>query len=470
VHLLESGRPSFPRRTFLTVTTSSRPDTTHASWYSRWQRIEFTSAQLFIGAILIAAGLSAISLVFNHSIDYDPEGWIVYARELFGPQALNTSGFPAWKPLPVFLIGPFTLLTRGEADVYYWLFITRAASVLTVFAVASLANRFGGRWAALLAGFMVVVSPWWGVDGAIGRDSSVSALFVLCAFLAHYKGWYRWVVVALVAAALMRPEATPLLLVYGVWMWRTHRLAWWWAPVGIAVIVLSWEIPSMLHAGLNPAQISKNTGGQNSPTHAKFPAGTVVLNAGRQAQPIPAILLVIAGIAAVYGLVVHRNDRFARLWGRSREELSILFIGIAWVLIVAAETQDGYAGNPRYLIPAVALFFVAGSVVAVRLAGSSRWALAMSLLVCAIATAAYSTHSLHSGVRLIQQRDAQISTIRHELAVVKCGPGTHVETNHENNAFLAQMTGEPLQDTINWNLPTVLFNGGSYYWFDYCSP
>jgi len=131
----------------LTVTTPSRPlpaQTPSPRWWDR----ELTFKQLFIGAILISAGVSALSLVFNHAIDFDPEGWIVYAREVFGLAPLNTNGFPAWKPLPVILIGPFTLLSRGEADVYYWLFITRAASVLTVFAVAALANRFGGRWAS----------------------------------------------------------------------------------------------------------------------------------------------------------------------------------------------------------------------------------------------------------------------------------------------------------------------------------
>jgi hypothetical protein len=431
--------------------------------------------------------VSALSLLFNHAIDYDPEGWIVYGRELLGPQALNTTGFPAWKPLPAIMIAPFTLITRGEADVYYWLFITRAAAVLTVFGCAALAFRFGGRVAALLAGFLVVISPWWGVDGAIGRDSSLSAVLFVSAFLAHYRGWYRWSVIALVGLALLRPEATPFIFLYGFWMWRTRRLPWWFTVGAIAVVVLLWLVPTILHSGLSPVAISLNSGGRNAAVNTKFPFLTVIIDAAKQTRQLPAVLLGVAVLASLYGLALrwrarrgHDSDAGASatlLWGRSGEELLLLGAALTWVLGVAAETQKGYAGNPRYLVPAVAVFFAVGAVLAVRLAGSRlaarlapspSVALVVVATVCVVGTAAFSAHSLHSGLRLIQTRDGEVAAMRQEMTQLSCPVDTLI-TNQANNAYLAQITERPLQTTVNWHLPYLDFSG-RHFWFVYCAP
>jgi len=467
----------------LTATTSSPAKPAR----SPERPLELTPNQLLVGALVIAAALSALSLLFNHAIDYDPEGWIVYGRELVSSQALNTTGFPAWKPLPAIMIAPFTLITRGEGDVYYWLFITRACSVLTVFGVAALAYRFGGRVAALLAAFMVVISPWWAVDGAIGRDSSLSAVLFIAAFLAHYRGWYRWGVLGLVGLALMRPEATPLIVVYGFWMWRTRRLAWWFTVCVVALIALLWLVPTITHSGLSPGSISLNSGGPNAAVNASFPFLAVIEDAAKQARQLPSALLGLAVIASFYGLALRLRARRrgldagdgvrTALWGRSGEELMLLGAALAWVLIVAAETQKGYAGNPRYLIPAVAVFFAVGSVLAVRLAGSRlatrlapspRIALLAVAIVCVVGTAAFSEHSLRSGVRLIQIRDSEVAAIRQEMAQIGC-PADRLLANQANNAYLAQITGQPLQTTVDWHLPYLDFSHRDF-WFVYCAP
>jgi hypothetical protein len=88
------------------------------------------SGRLPAGGILLAVvvssvALAAVSLLVTDAIAFDPEAWIVWARELFGPGYLTTGGGPAWKPLPVLVIGPLTWITRGEADVYIWLLIAR---------------------------------------------------------------------------------------------------------------------------------------------------------------------------------------------------------------------------------------------------------------------------------------------------------------------------------------------------------
>jgi hypothetical protein len=450
----------------------------HARAYIRG--LNLTPNQLLLGALTTAVALSLLSLLFDHAIDYDPEGWIVYAREVFNGQALNTTGFPAWKPLPVILIGPLTIITKGEGDVFYWLLITRAAAVLTVFGAAALANRFGGRVAALLAAFFVVTSPYWAGDGAVGRDSAISGALMLGVFLAHYRGWYRSSVLALTAIALLRPEATPLLFLYGVSMYRTRRLAWWCPAAAIVLIASMWLVPTIFHAGLSPAAISLNSGGANTAVNTSFPFGTVVVDAGGQAGQVAAVLTLLALLAALYSQLAPRRFRFAgawgdrlvSLWGRSRDELMLLSAGIAWVVIVAAETEEGFAGNPRYLVPGVVLFFVVGAVVAVRVAGRSRARLLGVVVVCVGAAGGLSLNAFRSDEQLIRKRDSEVYAIRQELAQVKCAFPSHYVANHQNNAYLAQLIGEPLQDTIDWHLPNVTFNLNHrrYYWFVYCAP
>lgn len=424
----------------------------------------------------IAALISAISLLFNHAIDYDPEGWIVYAREAFGAAPINTSGFPAWKPLPVILIGPVTLLSRGGGDVYYWLFITRACAVLTVFAAAALAYRFGGRVAAFLAAVFVLLSPYWLEDSTIGRDSSISGALMLGAFLAHDRRWYRTTVLELTGIALLRPEATPLLLVYAIWMWRRRLIAWWFSATALVFIAFMWLIPTIFHTGLSPASISLHSGGGDTAVNTAFPFLTVIKDAAEQAHQVPAVLMVVVILAVAYRWLLPERLRFAgalgdrlvSLWGRSSTEVVIAVTGVVWVLIVAAETQKGYAGNPRYLVPGLVLFFVAGAVAAVRLAGSSRVALAVIASICVIVSGVLYVHPFNTSLFLIRQRVSQVYDMRQEIAALKCSRG--YLANNANNAYLAQILGEPLQDTVDWHLPYVHFDGGHYFWFVYCRP
>lgn len=433
---------------------------------------DFTPNQLLAGAFLIAGLVSAVSLIFNHAIDYDPDGWIVYAREVFRHLSLNTSGFPAWKPLPVILIGPITWIFKGEGDVYYWLFITRACGILTVFAAASLANRYGGKVAAVLAAVFVLAAPYWLEDSTIGRDSAISGALMLGAFLANGRGWYRIAVLELMCIALLRPEATPLLFVYGVYLWRTGRTPWWFPTLVIAFIALMWLVPTIFHTGLSPAQISRDSGGPGAAVNTSFPFYTVIKEAAQQAHQIPAILAALATIVAVYGLVRRwrgrEGDRISALWGRSFDELMLIGAGLAWVLIVATETEKGFAGNPRYLVPGVVLLIVAGAVLAVRIAGPSPRRQVAVAALCAIVAGVLAIHPIKSGAQLIRQRDAQIYAIRQELLQVDCH-GRYYITDHKNNAYLAQITGEPLQDSISWSLPYVYFKGPTY-WFVYCAP
>ena len=178
------------------------------------------SRKLPIGAVLLAAVLSsaalaAISLLITKAIAFDPEAWIVWVRELFGPGYLTTGGGPAWKPLPVLVIGPFTWISRGDADVYVWLLIARTGALLAVAGVAALAWRIAGRYAAAIAAVVVVASPWWFYNGILGNAEPLMVALIAGAVLAHDAGARRTAAVLVFAAALVRPEVWPFALVYG---------------------------------------------------------------------------------------------------------------------------------------------------------------------------------------------------------------------------------------------------------------
>jgi len=450
------------------MTTTLRPQRAHPFDLRRGEPGS-RSRELLLAALVTAAVVSALSLLFNHAIDYDPDGWIVYARETFGPLAVNTDGFPAWKPLPILLIGPFTLITRGNADVYYWLFIARACAVLTVFGVAALAHRFAGRIAALLAAVFVVAAPYWFEDGTIGRDSAVSGALMTGAFLAHFHGRRNWAVVALAAMAMVRPEATPLLILYGLWMWRTRQGSLWFPALALALVTFMWLVPTIFQTGLSPFSISQNSAGAGTAGASSFPPLALVIYAAKEAHEVAALLVTIAIIASLYGLMRRRRgdgpDWLAGLWGRTSDELLVLGTAILWILIVAVETAKGFSGNPRYTAAAEALFFVVGAVVAVRAVERSRAAQITVAAVCAAATVALGVHPFDSARTLIQQRDRQAYNITKQLAMFKC-PGYYV-ANQYNNAYLAELSGQPLQDSINWHLPKAYLKDGAYR-FVYC--
>jgi hypothetical protein len=212
------------------------------------------SRKLPVGGVALAVVVSsvafaAVSLVITNAIAFDPEAWIVWAREAFGPGYLTTGGGPAWKPLPVLLIGPFTWITHGEADVYIWLLIARTGALLAVAAVSALAWRIAGRYAAAIAAVVVVASPWWFYNGILGNAEPLMVALIAGAALAHDSGQRRTAAVLTVAAALIRPEVWPFALICGVWLvgFKPRRAAVLVAC--IEVVLGAWAVPELLHTG-----------------------------------------------------------------------------------------------------------------------------------------------------------------------------------------------------------------------------
>jgi hypothetical protein len=287
--------------------------------------------------------LAAISLLLPWALAFDPWAWLVWGRELTRLE-LDTAGGPSWKPLPV---AATTLLAlAGGAAPALWLVLARAGGLLAIAGAAALAGRLAGTAAALTAAAAMALCDWWLLNTALGNSEGMLAAAVLWAAVAQLSGRHRVALALLLAAALLRPEAWPFLGGYALWLWRTGC-----EPLGVVVaallpVPLLWFGPDLLGAGggLGASSAARGTASPQSAVYADFPALEVLADFARLLT-VPVLLTAAAG-AALGGPIARRLGAAA----------------LAWVAIVAAMTQAGYAGNPRYNVAAAAVGCVLAGV------------------------------------------------------------------------------------------------------------
>ncbi len=427
------------------------------------------SGRLPAGGILLAVvvssvALAAVSLLVTDAIAFDPEAWIVWARELFGPGYLTTGGGPAWKPLPVLVIGPLTWITRGEADVYIWLLIARTGALLAVVSVSALAWRIAGRYAAAIAAVVVVVSPWWFYNGILGNAEPLMVALIAGAVLAHDAGARRTAAVLTFAAALVRPEVWPFALIYGVWLVGRDRRR---AVVLVACVVVAvgaWAVPEVLHTGATAVGAATGRATSASARYAAFPFLDVFEDAFDQLTVIPGLLAGL-GLVAI-GVQVVSAERAGGL-RRVRASLTLewaigLFV-VGWIAIVGVMAEIGFAGNPRYLVPALAGAAICAGVFAVRLCGASERRRSLAVVVVAAAAVAAGLGTIRHQAREVSGHAKVAAEMRRELAVRHC-PGVYW-TFDANRSTLAQLTGQSVGQSAH--ALGFRVNPGQYV---YCAP
>jgi hypothetical protein len=303
-------------------------------------------------AVATALALAAVSLVLPFHPVYDPWAWLVWGRELAGG-GLETAAGPSWKPLPVLIDAPLSLL--GDAAPQGWLLVARTgwicAPLLAGLLAARLSGEGTGRWrwvaAAVAAGSVALTGdsftpPLRQFTGGLSEPLLVAlALAAIWAALDKRPG------VALglgTAAALLRPECWPFLLVWAYYATRERprlRLA----AIVVAVLVpLAWLVPDLVGAG-NPLE-----GGETARAGGIEPLDGLEVLGRALAAPLAAAWV---GLALL-------------LW-RERDELDrplqVLLAGAAaWIVLVAAMAVAGWAGLPRFLAPATAVLAVLGAV------------------------------------------------------------------------------------------------------------
>ena len=201
--------------------------------------------------------LAAASLPLAAEPVYDAWAWLVWGRELAG-LGLDTSSGPTFKPLAVAVT---TLLSAaGSAAPSLWLVLVRAAWLASFVLAAELAfvlaagRRLGLRLAAAAiaaAGLVLLCDDvtTWSRQAAGGMSEPLLVALVLGAVRAGLAGRTPAALVLGGLAALVRPEAWPLLAAYGLWCWRgapgTRPLL---VALALAVPAL-WLAPDLLGAG-----------------------------------------------------------------------------------------------------------------------------------------------------------------------------------------------------------------------------
>jgi hypothetical protein len=200
---------------------------------------------------------------------------------------------------------------------------------------------------------------------------------VLALALAGAAAWragrVRAALVCGVGCALLRVEAWPFLLAFGVLLWRRDvRARPLLAACALAVPAL-WFVPEWLGSG-DPLRSGARARVPNpgQPALAAVPAWASL----RAAAALPP-WFVWPGVVAL----ALPGARAAR---------PLLAAGAAWIALVAAMAQAGFSGEPRYALPGAALVALAGGaglVAAVR-AVARRGPRRVAAVVAAAAVAA----------------------------------------------------------------------------------
>lgn len=311
-------------------------------------------------AVAAALALAAVSLALPFFPVYDPWAWLVWGRELL-QGSFETAAGPSWKPLPVLIDAPLSLL--GGAAPKAWLLIARAGWICAPLLAGLLAARLSGpetgrwRWvgAAIAAGSVALTwdsftPPLRQFTGGLSEPLLVALMLgAIWAALDERRGW----VLGLgTAAALLRPEVWPFLTLWA-WFATRERPRLRAAAIAVAVLVpLAWFVPDIVGAG-NPLE-----GGETARAGGIEPLDGLEVLGRALAAPLAAAW---AGVA----LLLWRER------GELDRPLAILLAGAgAWILLVAVMAIAGFAGLPRFLAPATALIAIVGGVGIARTASA----------------------------------------------------------------------------------------------------
>jgi len=346
------------------------------------------------GIVLGSLALAGLSLtVVKDSLAYDPYSWLIWGRELAHLHLDTRRAASAVKPLPMLLDAVFAFAGSKEPNV--WLVLARAGTLIAFGGVFRLAWRLRGVAAGVMAVLGLAVSDQLiGYLFMRGMSEPMAAAAMVGAVDAFLLRRHRWAVGCLIAAAYLRAEAWPILLVYLVWLAWPHSWARRLLAVAVGIFVpFSWFLFDYFgaHQFLRSASAASQTS-QGGPLLSHNP-GLATFTETWQLASGPIVVLFVIGTA----VAVRRWWRAGRPVDplRVRPELVISVVAIAWMVVDAVLAQGRFAtGAPRYLLPAEALGCVIAAVLVVdvvtsvrqRIAGPERspaWSAAAALVVVA---------------------------------------------------------------------------------------
>ena len=319
--------------------------------------------------MVAVAVLSALAIAPAPS--YDPWAWLLWGREV-AHGTLSTAEGPAFKPLTVAVT---TLLAPlGEAAPVAWVLVARAGFVLAVVLAFREGRRHGGVWAGVAAGVAVALCGDLVGYSAAGAEPGWTIAFALLGVEAWRAGRPRVALACGVACALLRVEAWPFLLAFGIVLWRRRPQDRALLVACAVAVPALWFVPEWLGSGDVLRSGSRaRVPNPGQPATEAVPAWAAV----REAAALPLWPLWIGAFFA---------PRAAR---------PLLFAGLAWIALVAVMAQAGFSGEPRYSLPGGALVAIAGAAGLVALASrfgragrDRRRLMAPALVVAALLVAA----------------------------------------------------------------------------------
>src|SRR5215470_496496 len=181
---------------------------------------------------IVAIAVGALSLAVPATMGYDAWAWMVWAREL-AHLDLDSTGGPSFKPLPVIVVAPLTVL--GGAAPVIWLVAMRACAVGSLVLAYRLASRLAGPAAGVVAALGLALSADLYRTALLGSAEPALIALSLGAVDRHLAGRRDWALVLIAVAGLIRPEAWVGIAAYGLYVWiREPRLR----PLAIAAVVV----------------------------------------------------------------------------------------------------------------------------------------------------------------------------------------------------------------------------------------
>lgn len=344
-------------------------------------------------ALAAAASLAAVSLALPYLPVYDPWAWLIWGRELF-QGGLETAAGPSWKPLPVLICAPLSLL--GDAAPQGWLLIARTgwlcAPLLAGLLAARLSGAETGRWrwiAATVAAGSVALThdsftpPLRQFTGGLSEPLLVAlALGAIWATLDERRG----VALALgTTAALLRPECWPFLALWAFFATRERPRLRAAALIVAILIPLAWFVPDLVGAG-NPLE-----GSETARAGGLEPLDGLAVLGRAFAAPLAAAWI---GLVLLLWRWRERPDPgvdapVPARTGRADPDRTLAILlaaAAAWVALVALMAVAGFAGLPRFLAPATAIVAIAGAVGIVRTASAAGCGRASSSYGCKSST------------------------------------------------------------------------------------
>ena len=350
---------------------------------------------------LILAGAAASLLLVRAAPGYDPWTWLLWGREVAGG-GLSTVDGPAFKPLPVAVCA--LLSVTGSAAPWLWVGLVRVAAGVAIWLAFRLARRLAGgsAVAGALAAVAVALTTGFASQAATGGEAPLVIALALAGGEAWRVGRTRTALLCGAGCALLRVEAWPFLALAALVAWRRDPGV---RPLvaGLAVVVpAAWFVPEWIGSG-DPLR---------SGSRARIPM---------EGQPALADVPALASLQAALEIAVW--PLLIGLAGlRGTAQVRVAVAGAAWIALVAVMAQAGFSGEPRYLLPGVALLCVAAA------AGWSRIPVRSVLVAAVLVVATLRVVDLN-GVRSAQahqwalQRDltAAVDAAGGRDGVLACG-------------------------------------------------